>query len=54
MNYSIRFGETVLRLSVRVQSTAFRGGSAYCSVSPPALVRPVKSKEELSLPCSPP
>lgn len=54
MNYSIRVGETVLCLSVRVQSTAFLGGSAYCSVSPPALVHLVKSKGEPHLPRSPP
>lgn len=42
MNYSIRVGETVLHLFGRVQSGAVLRGSAYCSVSPPALVHLVK------------
>lgn len=47
-------GEKVLRQSVRAQSTASLRGSAYCSVNPPALVHPVKSRGELPLPSSTP
>lgn len=55
MNYSIRgVGGTVLHLFARVESSAVLRGGAYCSITPPALVHPLKSQRELSLPCSRP
>lgn len=55
MNYSIRVGETVLHLFGRVQSAAVLRGSAYCSVSPPALVHLIKRAEgSVHFPVAPP